>query len=88
MDIPPAARELARYFLANPNAGDTAAGIRRWWFSEPGAVDEDELDEALNWMRLHGLIEGVLAGDGRSRFRRICPDARLAALLLCPPDAR
>lgn len=80
-DVPAAARELARYLRMHPNACDMADGIRRWWFTEPDVVTEDELDEALNWMQLQGLIEEVRAADGRIRFRRICSDTQLDLLL-------
>lgn len=79
--VPAAARDLARYLREHPNASDMADGIRRWWFSEPDVVTKDELDEALNWMQLHGLIERTLAADGRLRYRRVCSDAQLDLLL-------
>jgi hypothetical protein len=80
-DVPAAARDLARYLRDHPNASDMADGIRRWWFTEPDVVTEDELDEALNWMQLQGLIEGTLAADGRLRYRRVCSDAQLDLVL-------
>ena len=86
-DVPAAARALASYLRVHPNASDMAEGIRRWWLPEPELVTEDELDEALNWMQLQGLIEAVVAADGRVRFRRICSDTQLGALLP-PPTTR
>lgn len=80
-DVPAAARDLARYLREHPNASDMADGIRRWWFTEPEVVTEDELDEALSWMQLQGLIEGTLAADGRLRYCRVCSDAQLDLLL-------
>lgn len=78
-DAPIAASALAGYLRHNPDASDTAEGIRRWWFSEPDAVTTEELEDALNCLQMQGLIEGAVAADGRLRYRRIGTDAQLDA---------
>jgi hypothetical protein len=61
--------ELAAYLRAHPFACDTAEGIRHWWFETEVAMDE--LMAALEWMRLHQLVEALGAADGRVRYRRL-----------------
>ena len=72
-------RTLARYMRDNPRACDSADGIRRWWIAEGYAVTADELEKALAWMKQRGLIDKVVAADGRVRFRRRGSDAQLDA---------
>lgn len=72
-------RTLARYMRDNPHACDSAEGIRRWWFADGYAVTADELEQALKWMRQRGLIDEVVAADGRVRIRRRGSDAQLDA---------
>ncbi|MGO1068747.1 hypothetical protein [Lysobacter sp. CA199] len=74
-------RSLAGYLRANPQACDTAEGIRRWWFDSELEVDMEQLQDALDWMKRRGVIEESLAADGRRRYRRLAGDAQLAALL-------
>ena len=72
-------RRLCRYVGANPRACDTLSGIARWWLVvEP---DEVPLQEALNWMIAHEVMEELIAADRRHRYRRTCSDAQLAAAL-------
>ena len=73
-------RILARYMRHHPHACDSVTGIRRWWIDEGIAVTADELDEALTWMKHHGLIDETVAADGRVRLRRCASDAQLDAL--------
>ncbi len=79
-DLHTLVRNLARYLRDNPNASDSAEGIRRWWFADGVVVTADELDKALRWMRQRGLIEETVAADGRVRYRRSCSDAQLDAV--------
>lgn len=83
MDDPPdlhtLVRTLARYLRDNPNASDSAEGIRRWWFADGYVVTADDLAKALDWMKRSGLIAETVAADGRVRFRRGCGEAQLDA---------
>ncbi|MEH6413450.1 hypothetical protein [Pseudomonas sp. CGJS7] len=73
-------RGLAGYLRANPQACDTAEGIRRWWFDSEHEVEMEQLQDALDWMKRRGAIEEILAADGRRRYRRLADDALLASL--------
>jgi hypothetical protein len=86
MDIPPRelrtlVRTLASYLYANPNASNSADGIRRWWLDEGFVVTADDLEKALAWMKRHGLIDETVAADGRVRFRRSSSDAQLESAI-------
>jgi len=72
---------LALYLRANPEACDTAEGIRRWWFSPGAGYEQDAVAEALDWMTRRGLVEATIAADGRQRFRRLASDDDLTGLL-------
>jgi Fe2+ or Zn2+ uptake regulation protein len=61
---------LAEYLLAHPQASDTAEGIARWWLRADPQVSAAQLQQALDWMEGKGLINKVVAGDGRVRWRR------------------
>lgn len=74
-------RSLAGYLRANPQACDTAEGIRRWWFDSEHEVEMEQLLDALEWMKRRGVVEEILAADGRRRYRRLAGDARLQALI-------
>ena len=76
----PLVRMLARYMRDNPQACDSAEGIRHWWLAGGSVVTADELDKALNWMAQHQLIAETVAADGRVRFRRLSSDAQLDAI--------
>jgi hypothetical protein len=82
---------LVTYLLAHPQASDTAEGIARWWLRADSPVNSTLLQQALDWMKGQGLIESVVAGDGRVRWRR-SEDAesfeRAVAELGLPPDRR
>jgi hypothetical protein len=78
-DVTFAVRALARYLLANPQACDTPDGILRWWLAAY-SVSMEELLSALEWMKQQGLVEELLAADGRLRYRRSATDDRLAAI--------
>ena len=62
-------RRLASYVDANPLACDTPPGIARWWLQVD--FDEASVQQALDWMTVHGLMERLVAADGRLRYRRI-----------------
>lgn len=79
---------LAGYLRANPQACDTAEGIRRWWFGTEHEVAMSELQDALEWMKRRGAIEEIVAVDGRRRYRRLADDAVLAVLSHPGPSAR
>lgn len=76
-------RVLAEYLQANPSACDTADGIGRWWI---GAYrfSAEELVQALERMKRQGLVEELVAADGRLRYRRSATDAELRALAAGP----
>ena len=63
--------EVEHYLRSNPLACDTLEGIARWWVGDE--ADVDDIEAALNWMECHGLVERVVAADGRVRFRRALP---------------
>jgi hypothetical protein len=71
---------LARYLRANPLACDSLDGIARWWLAGNEFGPED-LMQALAWMVEQGLVEELVAADGRMRYRRRGPDGRLDALI-------
>lgn len=73
-------RRLAHYFEANPLASDTAEGISRWWMPGEWGVTEAEVLEALVWLLREGVVEELIAADGRVRYRRVRGDAAAAAL--------
>jgi len=61
---------LARYWCDNPFACDTAEGIRRWWLLPIDDVPVEQVNRALAWLCDYGVIERLLAADGRVRYRR------------------
>lgn len=61
---------LSRYLRANPLACDTCEGIKRWWLDTTPAVADSRLLIALDWMVKQGLMERLVAADGRVRYRR------------------
>ena len=67
---------LAMYLRANPLACDSLEGISRWWLAAHPATLE-ELVRALSWMKAQGIVEELVAADGRLRYRRRGPEARL-----------
>ena len=70
---------LAVYLHAHPFACDSAEGIGHWWFeTEVAMVD---LMAALEWARLHHLIEELKAADGHVRYRRLATVEQLTALI-------
>jgi hypothetical protein len=76
-------RVLAEYLQANPSACDTADGIGRWWI---GAYrfSAEELVQALERMKRQGLLEELVAVDGRLRYRRCASEAQLRAIVAGP----
>jgi hypothetical protein len=44
-------------------------------------VTMDQLASAIEWLLAQGVVEELLAADGRRRYRRIADDATLDALL-------
>lgn len=72
--------ELACYLRANPLASDTADSICRWWLDgHPARMDG--VIQALELMQRQGLVEAVVAADGRLRYRRIGSDAEFDRLI-------
>lgn len=65
---------MSRYLRANPLACDTCEGIGRWWMGIGPMVSLDALEEALDWMVAHRLLERLPAADGRVRYRRASLD--------------
>jgi len=63
-------RSLALYWCDNPLACDTAEGIRQWWLSSSDAVSTERVQRALAWLCDRGVVEMLVAADGRGRFRR------------------
>lgn len=61
---------LVAYLLEHPQASDTTAGIARWWLRADAPVNPALLPHALDWMEEQGLIDRVVGGDGRVRWRR------------------
>ncbi len=71
---------LARYLRANPLACDSLDGISRWWLATH-PVTPEELVQALSWMREQGLVEEIVAADGRLRYRRCGAEAKIDAAI-------
>ena len=69
-------RALARYWRDNPFACDTAEGIRQWWLAPADDVSIEQVNLALAWLCERGMVERLLAADGRARFRRANGHAR------------
>lgn len=82
-DLPDAVeivRMVTKYLLVNPLACDTADGIGRWWLAS-APIPMERLLATLTWMKELGLIEELVAADGRLRYRRIASEARLVAAI-------
>ena len=73
-DIPALAPALAAYLRANPLGCDTCEGIRNWWLGSDVTVSVSAVQEVLDWMVAQGLMERLVAGDGRVRYRRCTAD--------------
>ncbi len=71
---------LSRYLRLHPFASDTLEGIRQWWLTHD-RFHESDLLQALERLRRVGIVESVRAADGRVRYRRTAPDARVDAQL-------
>jgi len=71
---------LARYLRANPLACDSLEGIGRWWLAAH-PVTPEELVIAVGWMKEQGLVEELVAADGRLRYRRGASEAVLDAAI-------
>ena len=71
-------RALALYWCDNPFACDTAEGIRQWWLPPEESVSTEQVARALAWLCERRLVERLLAGDGRARFRRAGGEADVA----------
>ena len=63
-------KSLARYWCDNPFACDTAEGIRQWWLAPTDDVSVEQVNRALASLCDCGIVERLLAADGRARFRR------------------
>ena len=74
-------RALARYLRSNPQASDTAEGIRLWWLDPGVEITMEQLQTAIDWLQEHGIVEELRAADGRRRYRRIANDAQLDGVL-------
>ena len=72
-------RRLASYVDANPLSCDTPPGIACWWLQMD--FDEARVQQALDWMTAHGLMQRVVAADGRLRYRRIGTAEHFASAL-------
>jgi hypothetical protein len=60
--------EIERYLRANPDAADSAEGVRHWWLSSENAkVGLDVVDAALD----------KLVSDGVVRVRKLADGTRL-----------
>jgi Fe2+ or Zn2+ uptake regulation protein len=59
------AMEIARYLCANPDAGDTAEGVRHWWLTGDNAkVALNVVYAALNELLLQGAVKMRESADG------------------------
>jgi hypothetical protein len=58
---------LARYLSDNPLACDAPDGIGRWWLQGRHAVAV--VEQALEALRVQGVVERWPAADGRVRWR-------------------
>lgn len=79
-------RALAVYWCDNPFACDTAEGIRQWWLSPAEGISGEQVNRALAWLCDRGLVERLLAADGRGRFRRTGGSETALRLLTRPGD--
>lgn len=62
------ARRLAAYWLAQPEACDTAKGIREWWLDAP--VADHLVRQALQQLKCWGVVTSDAVAEGQAeRFR-------------------
>lgn len=73
-------RRIAGYVDANPRACDTWTGIARWWL-HADIEETAPLQQALEWMTTHQLMEETVAADGRLRYRRVGTQEQFAEAL-------
>lgn len=84
-DVMTIVSSLSRYWRRHPDACDTCEGIARWWIDAGSVpVPPQAVEVALAWMSACGVVETLVAADGRVRYRRACRgdelESRLAAL--------
>src|SRR5512139_3082931 len=62
-----AAREIARYLRAHPEAADTLEGAARWWMSwQP---DPDVMERAMTILESQQMVEKHVLPGGTAIFR-------------------
>ncbi len=66
----PAVQALTAYWLRHPQASDTLDGICRWWVAVP-PFTRSQVEAALAWLVMRGLVQAHQAADGRVRYRRV-----------------
>lgn len=81
LEVKAIARAVVAHLKANPLASDTQVGIAQWWLPPGTDVSEEVLGQALQMLTRAGVLEELLAGDGRRRYRRRASDRELEALL-------
>ena len=74
-DVSALVRRINRYLRDNPLACDSAEGIARWWLGADAPVDEAIVKRALGQLQASGVVEVLIAADGRVRYRRAQPGA-------------
>ena len=78
------ARRIAAYWLAKPEACDTAKGIREWWLDDP--VADHLVRQALQELNTLGVVATDAVGEGQTeRFRLAVPVAELRLWLAHEP---
>jgi hypothetical protein len=75
-------QHLARYLHTHPFACDTCEGIERWWLATDPPLQLQQLQQALDWMVAHALVDRLPAADGRIRYRRASLDKTAENVLL------
>lgn len=80
----PVARAVVDYWLAKPEACDSAEGIGQWWLDDP--VPTRQLQAALDELVELGIAEwrGGVSGQP-ARYALAMPRAELARLLASDP---
>jgi hypothetical protein len=80
-EIKTIARAVVAHLKANPLASDTPMGIAQWWLHPGADVSEEALEQALQMLMGAGVMEELVAADGRRRYRRCASDLELEAVL-------
>lgn len=84
--VGPVARRIAEYWLAKPEACDTAKGIREWWLDDP--VADHLVRQALQELSDLGVVTTDAVGEGQAERYRLAVPANELRLWLAQAAGR